>query len=79
MLNQRLTSSFSPQPLLSSRNSVCWFGMNFSEETNEFVLEKLAARFKTEDIVCKFEEVVITCASRLNTTSEGELAACGRI
>ena len=40
--------------------------MNFSEESNSSVLEKLAARFKTEETMIRFEEVISSCVSKLN-------------
>lgn len=41
--------------------------MNFLEEHNESVVEKLAARFKTEEILEKFQRVVTKCLSLMNT------------
>lgn len=66
MLNQRITSELHVEPLATSRNSWCWFGMNLTEESNEPVLEKLAARFRTEEIAKEFQQKVNDCVSKIS-------------
>lgn len=65
VLNQRITPSLNLQPLSTSKNSWCWGGMNMTEESDEPVLEKLAARFKTEEIANTFRKKVNDCISQL--------------
>ncbi len=53
------------QSLSATANSWCWFGMNLPEECDEPVLEKLAVRFKNEEIWKRFQQVVDNCISVL--------------
>ncbi|XP_065211269.1 ranBP2-like and GRIP domain-containing protein 4 isoform X2 [Planococcus citri] len=75
VLNQRITNYLNLQPLSSSRSSWCWSSMNFPEQESEPVLEKLAAKFKTEAQATAFHNAVQESLFDINTVQNDESAA----
>lgn len=64
VLNQAITPDFVIDPMKTSSNSFLWAALNHAE--GEPVVEKLAARFKSEALAKQFKDMVDECVGKLN-------------
>jgi hypothetical protein len=66
VLNQSLTSQFSVRPLSTDDKALSWISMNFSDVSDKFVPEKLAARFRSVEVKTGFQEAIASCVLKLS-------------
>lgn len=71
VLNMKISKSFTMEYMNGQKKSFIWANFNYAE-SSDGVVERLACRFKKQELADKFHETIEQCVADAKASSSGE-------